>query len=718
MSFFTKSKSQRAVVGDRVSAAVDQVTAVINQSMRSSDAKTLARVSLATENFSETEARDLEEASNNLFASLESLFSGSKALKGYNATTGTMAAIMAGDPMKYVSTPVSRQIVQTRDTVAVENYFGNSNQEKLSPIFEQYDDRDNRNVVTYSSVYNAGINQDEFGEAYFPTIPVPPDNVGLAVTARLIQVYNDKTRDATGNLTNFEFRNIIRAPIDPTILKSELTRIVPVYRAGGATDSTKYFSTVVPAAPIVVDGESITTAPLKCGTTFDLLGISQTDSMLASGLNDATDAVDPSASLQSLYVKLDHDVVKFNVKNIVTSNFVASPQGDNRLMVLNFQATLAINAKTTNADLTPLVDLATVVTNKLLVKVSLNVSGNMNLGQQTPCTVFGNTVTVQSVQNQDGELLDLTASPASDVVAAFRNATIDSFDILAYRANTNRRNRGQLIDTRYFTQVYNLKLHSPLTVLRPVTSDGQTDTSDLTSLVAATRALVSNRAVDRMIEVADLLREQTDARDLDVMTVPILGQGRFYVKPTFLEANLDMAVEINSLRSADRAIDTQQLMINKIRDMAYRLYRDSGYGVALDSVYGGAAPIPTVIIGADPVMARYLSLDGELRTLGEKFGCKVVTTWNELWTGKISIAFGIFDGESEAKPNPLHFGNLGWKPALTLVLPIARNGQISKELCVQPCFDHIVNTPVLGMINVSNIESVIASNVPLNTHSV
>jgi hypothetical protein len=44
-----------------------------------------------------------------------------------------------------------------------------------------------------------------------------------------------------------------------------------------------------------------------------------------------------------------------------------------------------------------------------------------------------------------------------------------------------------------------------------------------------------------------------------------------------------------------------------------------------------------------------------------------------------------------------------WKPELTLVLPISRNGQISKELTVSPSFTHIVNLPVLGVIEVTGI---------------
>ena len=56
---------------------------------------------------------------------------------------------------------------------------------------------------------------------------------------------------------------------------------------------------------------------------------------------------------------------------------------------------------------------------------------------------------------------------------------------------------------------------------------------------------------------------------------------------------------------------------------------------------------------------------------------------------------------------------MAWKPELTLVMPISRNGQISKELTVSPSFLHIVNLPILGVIEVSGIEDSL-SRVPVH----
>ena len=39
-------------------------------------------------------------------------------------------------------------------------------------------------------------------------------------------------------------------------------------------------------------------------------------------------------------------------------------------------------------------------------------------------------------------------------------------------------------------------------------------------------------------------------------------------------------------------------------------------------------------------------------------------------TGKIVMSFGEFGAGKDGVPNPMHFGNMAWKPELTLVLPL------------------------------------------------
>jgi len=178
------------------------------------------------------------------------------------------------------------------------------------------------------------------------------------------------------------------------------------------------------------------------------------------------------------------------------------------------------------------------------------------------------------------------------------------------------------------------------------------------------------------------------------------------VQPFYEHVSMDVSKETNSIRSFERAADIQAVLVNQLRDMAYRMYRDSGYKAAADALAGGMSQVPTIIIGTDPVISRYLTVTGDLRTLGNDFNVKIVSTLNMRMTGKIVMSFGEFGGGNEGVPNPMHFGNMAWKPELTLVLPLHRNGANSKELTVQPSFIHITNLPIMATIDVAGITDI------------
>lgn len=590
--------------------------------------------------------------------------------------------------------------------------------------FESYDEKDNRNAVAYTVAYNliAG-RQNEFGELFFPTVTVTNDNVGVSVSIRLIQVYDDFKRDTSGKLAQYNKRNIVKAMIDGTILKNDMTRIFPVYRAG-VNEASFVAGATIPAYNIVNEGETIRTAPLATGVTVDLLGLSQTDLLIANGLMDATDSIDPAISLQNVYLEVGNDILRVKVNGLATSNFVYSPQDNYRRQNLNFNTnTVMLNKDTKAIDGTDLVTLASVKTNDLVVRVKLGMSGFVNV-EKGDLAVYGLEAKIDSVYNTaTGLEVPLTDAPAAALVTAFGSAKIVGYDLNAYRTNLNRRQRGQLLDVTYYNQIWAVPLRSPITVLKPVNADAQSDNSDLAALVSATFVRTSNEAVRTLVQTAGMLKEYTDSRiahpgnSLEVKAPELFGVARFLIEPTFIGENLDVLAQINSVQSHEKAKDVGAVLVQKIRDIAYRLYRDSGFQAVVDTQAAGVEGNPVVMIGTDPMTARYLMIDGENRVAGPDFEYKVVTSPDMLVMNKIFVALG-YPGRNENVLNPLHFGNMLWSPELVLTLPIARGGQISKELTVQPRFRHIVNVPVMGQINVQNLPSAATLKTTVNTHEV
>lgn len=621
------------------------------------------------------------------------------------AATSAMASLT--DLRSFLQAKVVQPVTETTNLsyVGMEG-MADAVSERIA-AFESYDETENRNAVLNSVSYNfQAASQNEFGEAFFPTVNITNDNVGAKVSIRLVQVQDDIKRETKGAVANYRRKNIVKALIDNTILKTDMTKIIPVHRSG-AEDNFVDSSYTAPV-DIVHEGETIKTAPLKIGKQFDLLALSQTDTMLANGLNDVTDSIDPAVDLTHVYVKFQNDKLRFDVRGLAGTNFVYSPQEYDRLQRLNFTTNaVMLNKHTLQIDGSQLSDLAAVKNSDLVVYVRLVMFGQVNV-DTGETQVFGTEIKVDRVIDATtGREIALSSSPADGIVTAFGHAKFEGFDLSAYRTNLNRRQRGQLLNVQYYDQIWAVPLRSPVTILSPVNADTQRESSDLAALVATTFARTSNQAVVTLKQTASMLKAHVDMRvgrpiSEQNLAPALFGVARFLVDPTYLEETIDVANEINSVKSHEKARDTSAVLVQKIRDVAFRLYRDSGFQAVVDSRAAGVDTNPTIIIGTDPMTARYLMLDGEPRLAGPDFNFKVVTTPDLDVQNMIYIALG-YPEQARGQLHPMHFGNMLWSPEVVLNLPISRNGQISRELTVQPRFRHIVNVPVLGVLNVKNL---------------
>lgn len=682
--------------------------------------KGLAKLAIGTESLDQATAGRLESAVESLrdmLASLSVENLGGELDKDFTEAqveAAQAAGIMGADPEQSMNqqSVVVPAGTESSEVVGFESISDGMSKRAFGR--EAYDESANRNAAVYSMAYNLkAARQDEFGETLYPTVTITPDNIGFAVSIRLIQVYDDFKRNISGNLDNYNMINIVRGFANPNVLKNELTRATPVVR----TESLAHFVAPadVPAAAIMLDGESIVTAPLKFNNSFSMIAISQTDALLANGAMDTTDSIDPGGlRLRSVYAKIGDNVVRFQTKDLPLSTFQAAPQGHQRQMSLSFTTeAVLLNNKTKRQDGAALTGalLAGLVTQDHIVRVNLSVTGSMNV-QTGETNLMASNLRVVRVQNSDGETLDHKVAGDAKVLAdAIEGGANIGFDLLANRANANRRQRGQLLDVSYFNQVYTVPFRSPISALKPVNSDSSAEAGDLAALISATQIRTSNAAVTQLLDTASVLNAFVDSRETG-NGPSILGVARYLVKPTYFAESVDAATDIDSITTTERAKDLQSLLVNKIRDLAFRMWRDSEYQAMATVMKGGAEHTPTVIIATDPVLARYIQIDGDLRTAGASFDVRVVSTLDERMHGRIAVTFGDFSNTNE--PNPLHFGNMAWKPELTLNLPISRNGQISKELTVQPAFLHITNLPILSFIEVSNVTDVMTSKVSLN----
>lgn len=683
-----------------------------NSSLLSSQ---VARGAFALESLDDETVLAMDQAADGLNTALEHIFQEA----GFKATpqqkqSAMIAGMMGGDVNAYLGHAVSLEGYTAKNTDVV--IIGAADAIAQRPAMEAYDEKELKNSIAYSVAYNMNSpRQDAFGEAFFPTVVVNPDQVGYQISIRLTYVYPEVRRNIDGSVNDFKKRNIIQAIVDPSILKTEQLKVVPVYR----DESKANFVDAALLAPknITFEGETITTSALKFDNKFSLLGISQTPALLETGVMDSTDALDAAITLQNVYMSVagkvanvdTTEVFKFMTANMPLSNFIAMQQDDYRMMQVTFMTEGLLvtgNTKTVGGATSGV--LAAIAANKVSVRLELTVNGTVNVELGTT-NLMASKVRVKSVTDEDGNLLSLTAPGiGKDIADLFATAEAIGYDLAAQRTNSNRRQRGTLLGQTIQNQVYNVPLRSPITIPRPQMVGDQNDASDLAALISTTRIRISNAAVDKLLETADQLKELVAQNDLLENNLPILGIARHLVTAFYDEFTVDVQAQMNNLTSNEKYDDIGATLINQLRDLVYRMLVKSAYQAAADALAGGIAPMPDVIIGTDPKTARYLMVSGDLRTLGTEVNIKLVTTLNLQMRDTIIVAFGQ-PNAGDGTPNPLHYGNMVWKPEMTLIMPTQRNGSNSKEITVTPSFNHIVNVPIMARIYVKGITEAVVN---------
>lgn len=682
----------------------------------------LTNMVLSTESYSQEQAATVSSVFNNLEAVLKSVASDLHvSLEDYQTDAGVAAAVLGMNPQAVIS----KGLRQINAPGAIEVRMGVEGASYNRPIsFEAYDERENRAAQVHSIVYNMlASKQDEFGEAFFPTIVVNPTEVGILLNVKIYQVFNDFKRSVTGSLADKRPVNLVRAYVDPTIIKTDLTRAIPVLRAtGGSDDNSNKFVPASDVAPWTeqVGTQLVPTSAVKVGQRVDWLGLSQTNELLAAGILDSTDNLDSYVKLDKIFVKFTDpgnpanvDVFAFDMSNVFGSTFNYSVQGNQRKMTLNLDTTSLVLANNqTRVDGTAPVVLTELTANNWDVRLNFNISGEIVL--DTASTVVNRgTIGLEIIRDAAGNV----ATPTSAFSAKISTGDVIGYTLVAYRANGNIRQRGQLFESQVFNEVVNIPYQSPLSALKPVTDDMSAQSSTLQLLIAGTALMTNASAVRALFKATTDLKAYKAIADISGELPESAGISRYVLRPAYFESTLDLSTTVDSLRSQDRYVDIRAAIVEKIRYYATEMYRTSQYKAAALVTTNNMNFKPTVIVGTDPVIYNYIMKDGELRTLGELFDVKIVQTVNKEVTGKIFITFGVFDANRNVSVNPLNFGNMFWSPELTISMPVSRNGETSHELIVTPRFLHKVNMPVLTVLTVTGLPSV-TSKVALNMHTV
>ena len=591
---------------------------------------------------------------------------------------------------------------------------------------EAFDGMQTHNALYFSVAYNLlASRQDEFGEAFFPTIVIDPLQSGLVVENTFAVLMNPNiTRTARNDKAKYNKVNIVKIMYDNSVLTLDKNKCIPVYKNDGSLDDLflKDFKSVNKET-----GEDIVTAPLKVGEKISMLGISQTESMLAKGEMDNTDALDRSIQLRRVYYTIngkkagDQDAVEtffFDASAFAYNNFVAAPQGHGKDMVLNFStAALEINVDTIKtANGTPSEIFTALNQPGIKIKVEVRLSGSANT-EYGDVEIYGNTMNIVEVRNATGDILPSDDQIATNVKKFLAKLEIVGYTLDAYRTNSNLRTMGHLITIDRYKQEYQIKLRSGMNMMAPTNNETgrDNDIDYLNTQIQTTQLRTSADAVLTLTRYAEFLRNSISsgvAKDLETS-----GIGRFSVHPYYKNISLNLSDYVDSLKSVDRLEDIRSAILNKINDEVVQMDINSNYGAAHRVANNNIPTVKTIIIGTDPRIKHYLAGKEDRIKLSSEVEAIVVSTYNYDIAGKIFVTYGVFNNERNTVVNPLNFGNLVWAPTIATDVIRTVSNSTRRDLMTMPRYSHIVNLPILLEFNVSDIENVIGK-VTINNHVV
>lgn len=648
---------------------------------------------------------------------------------------GHMTAAALGNPVGYAMEAYKdKSIGNNRDVNAVFHASTEGMGYTDTVAMEAFDERELDKHGDISIVFNvSAARQDEFGEAFYPTFVVSPDQAGLDISVRRVMIMNEFRHSLTGVRADFDRKNLLDAITEPTILATESTLLVPVYVSSGDNANTGMFATGISAyTKTLEDGTQVTTAPLKVGVSLDLLGLGQRTDVATQGQFDHMDSLDSRIVLDKVYFSITGatgnetgpaaktNFFAFDTSRLPRNQFTKTVEGNNRESQLTFDtvdiplyATLTdiagVAAATDGSGSHALRYLENGGRESWVVRLKIAITGRAN-HETGNVEVNAGSLTIDSVWDvNDGVWTAVTGSDLTNLRAEFATMSMVGYDLKVYRTNLNLRTRGLQTNTMEHVERYTIPLLSPIHAPAPTTSNR--DAAELQTLIHAARIRNSNNAVTQLQAYASMLSAYRVSQDRRVPQPAIEGIGRLLVRAFYESIELDVSAAINSIKSSDRVADVNAVFVNMIREVSARMYRLSGYQAALDMLTGTPGLKPQLLIGTDTEIAKHLIVDGDTRLGGTNFEARVVTSHDRRVYGKMYITFTRPD---QTTPDPLSFGNMLWMPELAGTVQLTRNNSTIKETMVQPRARHVNHLPILVEVDVTNLKAAVASKVAID----
>lgn len=590
---------------------------------------------------------------------------------------------------------------------------------------EAYDGTKNFDSVYYNIAVNVSASrQDDFAEAFFPTVAMSPEEIGISLTMTVTNYVNDFIRSSDGKPVVIDTKSMIKHAFDTNVLLKDKTKIIPKYIESIEANKDKFLKSSVLDSK-GDDGQSFKTGALAVNKEIDIIGLSYADGYGLNGsTGDRTDALYPSIKVMNLYFNMKTEnsevqLMKVPVSGIQGSGFLYGNEGHFKSVKLSMQDAvvpfkigtgLPTGFNEVNQDFKT--DLTTY--KGFIIEVKFSLSGSARIDTGT-ISINPTVATIVSAKNAQGGLA--TSEELAAIKTAFKQLEIVGYDLEAYVTNTNLRHKGQLLqidaDTRFIPVPYS----SGFTIQGPTVNYTGTD-NDITHITSSADSCVlkSNAdAIKTLFEIRDDLAAISGVHETYQMSSNFLTDK--IINPYFVSKDLDVVAMLDSLSSSGRMEDIREALSNYLMQEALSMY-SAGYMNAHKLTSGKKKA--TVLIGTDIVTSQYLLYrrEGNLFSLSDELDAMVVWSPFAQMNGKIFMTFSTTNkiGEIE-KPDLLHFGFRAFSPIITV--NIQRSGStISNEQTTIPRYKHIGVLPILAEYNIKNLPKAVEEKVSINTNRI
>lgn len=577
---------------------------------------------------------------------------------------------------------------------------------------------DNQSLIDHLSI-SIGLNykiarQGPAMEMIYRTVPLSPEQGGIDIQIPNLYVENTLQHALDGSESDFGLRRVMDSAIDFTVLNDNSTQLIPGYNA---TSAANFVATSVITPFDYVNGRrTVKTSGLAVGKTINLLGIGQIDSVQRVGQADFTEALDRNIGIESVFLSLGADTIRFDTKGLPYSRFVKTPEQGGRAMALNFPlTTLEINKDTlayNDAALAGAV-FGTIATGDYKVRLKTIINGQADVERGT-VNINAGSLEVMYIKNAAGDKIDLAAGVGKTIVDGLAALATSAWWPDARLTNTNHRHLGLMLNVRNVTERLLTRQRAPFFVPYPLSENRDQTVMDW--LTFAVGSYINNEAVgtligyhERLMRLTGGLRGELTGGDFEINALPIEGIGRWLVNPYVQELDVDLMETAQSQETVANVENGIEVLVNTLRSVSFDILQRTNYENACRYMDGGEITSKwRIALVTSKKIERFMTIQGDSRTLGAGLSYQLEADVDQRLSDVMYLTI-VRDGEGV---DALSAGAMLLTPTLVSTISVTRNNRPGNEAVVQPRFQHYNFLPIIVKLNIKGVDELLESTLP------